>query len=191
MTTPDRFLERWSRRKRELASDRHPAPAAPGEAAAQTAPDAVADIPAAAGGGTVSAEAGEGVSDAAADALPPVDTLTLDADFSAFLKAGVSESLRRAALRKLFAEPHFNRMDGLDIYIDDYSIADPIPPEVMERLRQFRSFVSDAPLAEPVDPVPGAASPQDDSGGDAERGEDTARPLRADGRSEPDDLDGA
>jgi hypothetical protein len=191
MTTPGRFLERWSRRKREVPSDRHPAPAAPAETAAQTALDAAADIPAAAGGGTISADAGEGGSGAATDAMPPVDTLTLDADFSAFLKAGVSESLRRAALRKLFADPHFNRMDGLDIYIDDYSIADPIPPDVMERLRQFRTVVSDAPQAEPVDPVPGTASPQDDCGGEAERGEDTAGPLRAGGRSEPDDLDGA
>ena len=33
----------------------------------------------------------------------------------------VDESLKRQALRKLFADPRFNVMDGLDVYIDDYT----------------------------------------------------------------------
>lgn len=75
--------------------------------------------------------------------LPKVEELDLTADFSGFLKQEVSESLRRAALRKLFNDPHFNRMDGLDIYIDDYSRSDPIPPEMMKKLQQFRTYLSD------------------------------------------------
>ena len=31
-------------------------------------------------------------------------------------------------MKKLFADPHYNVMDGLDVYIDDYSKPDPIPP---------------------------------------------------------------
>ena len=32
-----------------------------------------------------------------------------------------------AAMKKLFTDPHFNVMDGLDIYIDDYRKPDPLP----------------------------------------------------------------
>ena len=31
-------------------------------------------------------------------------------------------------MKKLFSDPHFNVMDGLDTYIDDYGKPDPIPP---------------------------------------------------------------
>jgi hypothetical protein len=39
-------------------------------------------------------------------------------------------------MKKLFSDPHFNVMDGLDIYIDDYSIAEPIPPSMLEKMYQ-------------------------------------------------------
>jgi Protein of unknown function (DUF3306). len=73
--------------------------------------------------------------------LPAVEGLTLASDFTAFLKDEVSEALRRKALQKLFADPHFNRMDGLDIYIDDYSLPDPIPPEAMAKLKSAREWL--------------------------------------------------
>ena len=37
-------------------------------------------------------------------------------------------------MKKLFADPHFNVMDGLDIYIDDYSKPDPIPEAMLRKL---------------------------------------------------------
>ena len=37
-----------------------------------------------------------------------------------FLRPKVDEQRQRAALKKLFSDPHFNVMDGLDPYIDDY-----------------------------------------------------------------------
>jgi hypothetical protein len=37
-------------------------------------------------------------------------------------------------MKKLFSDPHFNAMDGLDVYIDDYSKPDPIPPEMLRKL---------------------------------------------------------
>ena len=43
-----------------------------------------------------------------------------------------------SALKKLFADPHFNRMDGLDIYIDDYTKPDPMPRAMLARLNQSR-----------------------------------------------------
>lgn len=69
--------------------------------------------------------------------LPPLETLTSEADFAAFLHPKVEAKLRQAALRKLFSDPRFNVMDGLDVYIDDYGKADPIPPEMLKQLNQY------------------------------------------------------
>lgn len=141
------FLARWSRRKLASASK-----AVLADASAPTVPPAAA--PRSQGGGQAAvapADAGSrseavsgpgAVAPAAAEAqLPPVEELTLASDFTAFLKEEVSEALRRQALHKLFADPHFNRMDGLDIYIDDYSLPDPIPPEAMAKLKHAREWL--------------------------------------------------
>jgi hypothetical protein len=70
-------------------------------------------------------------------ALPPVESLTIDSDFTPFMQAGVDPALKRQALRTLVRDPRFNVMDGLDIYIGDYSIPDPIPPEWLSQLKQL------------------------------------------------------
>ena len=49
--------------------------------------------------------------------------------------------MRRAALKKLFSDPHFNVMDGLDVYIDDYSKTEPIPPAMLAGLRQAQKIL--------------------------------------------------
>ena len=59
-----------------------------------------------------------------------------DPDFSAFMKPNVDPAVQQAALKKMFTDPHFNIMDGLDIYIDDYSKPDPLPPGMLERMVQ-------------------------------------------------------
>jgi uncharacterized protein DUF3306 len=114
-------LRRWSARKlaaAQEAADTQPAIAAPATptTAAPEEPDAMPG-PA---------------------PLPPVESLTFDSDFTAFLKADVDESLKRAALKKLLHDPRFNVMDGLDTYIDDYSKPDPIEPELVKQLMQAR-----------------------------------------------------
>jgi hypothetical protein len=53
--------------------------------------------------------------------MPPVESLTADSDFSQFLAEGVSDGLRRAALRKMFHLPEFNILDGLNDYDEDYT----------------------------------------------------------------------
>lgn len=75
--------------------------------------------------------------------IPPPATLDdvakidrFDPDFSAFMKPGVDPAVQQAALKKMFTDPHFNIMDGLDIYIDDYSKPDPLPPGMLERMVQ-------------------------------------------------------
>ena len=57
-------------------------------------------------------------------------------DFSAFMQGDVDPAVQRAAMKNLFSDPHFNVMDGLDIYIDDYSKPDPISQEILSQLVQ-------------------------------------------------------
>ena len=61
-------------------------------------------------------------------------------DFSAFMTPNVDPAVQQAAMKKLFSDPHFNIMDRLDIYIDDYSIPDPIPMEMLKRMVQSESL---------------------------------------------------
>jgi hypothetical protein len=63
-------------------------------------------------------------------------------DYKDFLKPGVDEALKRAALKKLFSDPHFGfaNMDKLDIYVDDYSIEDPIPEAMLRGLNQSKDL---------------------------------------------------
>ena len=42
--------------------------------------------------------------------------------------------VRNAAMKKLFADPHFNVMDGLDIYIGDYTQPDPLPEGMLAQM---------------------------------------------------------
>ena len=41
---------------------------------------------------------------------------------------------KNAAMKKLFADPHFNVMDRMDIYIDDYGQSDPIPEAMLRQM---------------------------------------------------------
>jgi len=68
-----------------------------------------------------------------------------DSEFGVFLREEISEEVRRRAMKTLFADPRFNVMDGLDIYIDDYSVADPIPPEMLAMLNHARGLLFDEP----------------------------------------------
>ena len=142
------FLSRWSSRK-IAAKDAQETAAT--EAAAQ------ASVPVA-DGKPVSADNEAGASTAAAPVvpLPPVDSLRgIASEYREFLKPGVDEALKRAALKKLFNDPHFGfaAMDKLDIYIDDYSIEDPIPEALLRKLNQSKSlFLFEEKKAEGTDP---------------------------------------
>jgi hypothetical protein len=72
--------------------------------------------------------------------LPPPEQLTFDSDYRQFFHSEVGEDVRRAALKKLFSDPHFNVMDGLDVYIDDYSRTEPIPAAMLAGLRQAQNI---------------------------------------------------
>ena len=53
--------------------------------------------------------------------MPAIESLTPDSDYADFLSPGVSDALRKLALRKLFHSDVFNIRDGLDEYDGDYT----------------------------------------------------------------------
>ena len=70
-----------------------------------------------------------------------MESLTPDSDFKPFMRPDVEPGVKQAAMKQLFKDPHFNVMDGLDTYIDDYSIADPIPDEMLKTMYQARQLL--------------------------------------------------
>ena len=53
--------------------------------------------------------------------MPDLEMMTADSDYTDFLSPGVSDELRKLALRKLFHSDVFNIRDGLDEYDGDYT----------------------------------------------------------------------
>lgn len=83
--------------------------------------------------------------DAAAPTMQDVAALHKDSDFKPFVARAVHPEVRNAAMKKMFSDPHFNRMDGLDTYIDDYSLADPLPEAMLRKMAsaQFLQLFDD------------------------------------------------
>lgn len=95
--------------------------------------------------------------------LADVQALTPTSDFSPFVSRSVAPQVRNAAMKKLFADPHYNVMDGLDIYIDDYSKPDPLPASMLRQMvsAHFLKLV-DEPQNPPnaVESTSGVAPPE-------------------------------
>jgi hypothetical protein len=53
--------------------------------------------------------------------LEDTESLAVGADVSRFLKKGVSDAVKGAALKKLFADPAYNFISDMDDYVEDYS----------------------------------------------------------------------
>jgi len=173
------FLGRWSRRKAQSRTgvDEPPTDADPetgpgprDATPATPAQDLPADEPADRPAGAAQAP------DIAAE-LPPAPTredlaaLTHDSDFSAFMQPAVEPDVKLAALKKLFSDPHYNVMDGLDVYIDDYSSPEKLPESTLRQMVSARvlALVQD-------DPAPPS--------GDAAPGQDPESEARADDRAQ-------
>lgn len=125
----DNFLGRWSRRKHAARR---------GDAA----PEPEREVPAARSPPPAPAAAVAPAPAAPAE-LPSLDSLKgLESDYREFLRPGVDPATRSAALTKLFSDPHFHfdRMDKLDTYIDDYTRSDPIPAAMLKVLSQARGL---------------------------------------------------
>lgn len=77
---------------------------------------------------------------AANEPLPNIESLTNESDFTPFMGKDVASDMRNQAMKKLFTDPHYNVMDGLDIYIDDYTKLDPIPLEMLRKMTQSKAL---------------------------------------------------
>jgi hypothetical protein len=178
------FLGRWSRRKvlaRQGEPLPEPVPAAPSSdgadpsspVKAQRMPDAPVDAQAPRAAAVVAAPSAAPANDPTDQAparqwtLDDVRSLTPESDFSPFVARDVAPEVRNAALKKLFADPKFNVMDGLDIYIDDYSKPNPMPADWARKMvsAQFMNLFKDEPVPgesqAPNDAMAQAAPPSD------------------------------
>lgn len=145
----DNFFSRWSRRKAQVRSGETPAAEPPAPVVARAAAPPAASLP---------AESAPTEQAAPSEQAPPpltlddVAGLTPESDFKAFVARNVSPEVRNAAVKKLFADPRFNVMDGLDIYIDDYSQPSPLSAAMMAKMvgAQFLKLVDDPNEAKPT-----------------------------------------
>ena len=132
----DGFLSRWSQRKSQVRQGQTP-PQAAAAAAVQAPAPAAANNPA--------SPAPVLPAHIATERPPPltlddVAQLGRDSDYRRFVAGDVTPEVKNAAMKKLFADPHFNVMDGLDIYIDDYGKPDPIPQSMLRQMVQARAL---------------------------------------------------
>jgi hypothetical protein len=139
----DGFLGRWSRRKLDAKEDK-PLPKEPEDAIAAGAVTQAGAVGIA--GPALAAQTGiqpvpppsEVAAPAPAEPAPltleDAQALTSESDFRPFAARGVAPQVQNAAMKKLFSDPHFNVMDRLDTYIDDYSQPDPIPRDMLRKL---------------------------------------------------------
>jgi hypothetical protein len=145
------FFSRWSRRKVQVRSGEPLPPEPPAPPVAPVAAAVVAPpMPE-----LVAAPAETPAEPPPALTLDDVARLTPESDYSAFVARDVPADVRNAAVKKLFTDPHYNVMDGLDIYIDDYSQPSPITAAEMAKMvgAQFLKLVDD-----PNEPKPAAAT---------------------------------
>ncbi len=151
---PEGFFDRWSRRKQEVREGQvshEPAePVSLPPALAQAvdgaaplslptaSPDAglrpAGDVEVRSGRSTAEEERSPTEGEARPLTLADAQALTPDSDFRPFVAGHVAPDVKNAAFKKLFADPHFNVMDGLDVYIDDYSKPSPLPPSVLRQM---------------------------------------------------------
>jgi Protein of unknown function (DUF3306) len=144
----ENFLSRWSRRKIEAKGEPGGVPGEqPAEIPARDAPvtDAATAEPVA--------------------PLPELGSLSSGSDFAPFMRSDVDPGTRQEALRTLFADASLYPVDGLDVYMDDYSLPDPLPEGWLGKLEQFTRL--HAPRApEPGSGVAAAAAADPETSGE-------------------------
>jgi hypothetical protein len=163
----DNFFSRWSRRKQgidttEVTPTQTDKPVVSPLSTVQSANGQATSAPAS----TSAASPTQPLEKTAQEPQTPVPTmddvqhLTPQSDYQGFMRQGVPGEVRNAAMKKLFTDPHFNVMDGLDIYIGDYNTPDPLPAGMLEKmvgaefLNLFPPKVPDLPPALGHSPVP-------------------------------------
>ncbi len=134
------FLGRWSKRKLDVKEGR-PVETPPLVA---TPPEPLSTVPVVAEVPAVALEQDPAAPESPPLTLDDVKALTPESDFTRFVAPDVTPEVKNAAMKKLFADPHYNVMDGLDVYVDDYSKPDPMPEGMLAQLAstQFLRLVT-------------------------------------------------
>jgi Protein of unknown function (DUF3306) len=140
------FLSRWSRRKVAVKQGVAVVPQPP-LITAEPAPPVRAELAPrqAQDDRNTAHSSGPSTSSGRTETPPPtledVAQLTKESDFSRFVAPDVDPGVKNAAMKKLFAtDPHFNVMDGLDTYIDDYNKYEPIPKSMLRQMVSARAL---------------------------------------------------
>lgn len=170
MSSEERPLSRWSRRKAEQRSKQ-------GSAA-----PAIEEAPTAAPPATTDAAPGE----SPAPDLPDIESLTSESDFAQFMAEGVPKHLRNLALRKLWAsDPAFNVIDEMIEYGEDFTEGGALIAnlkDAFENVKEETSETEDSVAAESADgeePTPADEETAEDAGGQS-----TAEPDPEDGETD-------
>lgn len=168
------FLGRWSRRKIQAREGGEPPeppradPVAPlagpgagqpaaGPSGAATGPAATAADPLRQTPVPATDPATEPAPAIPAPTLADAQALTPQSDFKPFIARGVAPEVRNTAMKKLFADPRYNVMDGLDTYIDDYANPEPLPESMLRQMAGAK-FLGMFPEEKPA---PGESVPAD------------------------------
>jgi len=101
--------------------------------------------------------------------LPPLESLDENSEVSMFFSDGVSETIKRQALRKLFHMDKFNVIDGLDDYAEDYTSFQPLGDVITahQRLREEKEKLRQAMLDDNQEST--AASSHDEATSEPDR----------------------
>jgi hypothetical protein len=157
MSAPDQgddkgFLTRWSQRKQEAKQPEREAPAADAEIAAAPATEA------------------EAAPEFDLSSLPSLDELTAETDITAFLRKGVPEHLRNAALRKSWAlDPAIrNYVNPALDYAYDWNTPGGVPGsselgagiDVARMVSQIMGTANEVPVEPPAVPTEAANDPE-------------------------------
>ena len=161
----DGFLNRWSQRKQDVREGKPLAEPTPPTPALAPAPATTVNAGSPLVGPVAASSAAAELEQPAPPALPTLvdaQQLTPESDFKPFMVRGVAADVKNAAMKKLFTDPHFNVMDRLDTYIDDYSISDPIPEAMLRKMvsAKFLNLFDEEKEAEvePASDLPGGVS---------------------------------
>ncbi|MDP3138940.1 MAG: DUF3306 domain-containing protein [Burkholderiaceae bacterium] len=143
MSEGEGFLGRWSRRKIQVREGAEPLEPPVADPVAPLA-GIGAGLPAAGTPGAAPGPVAEAADPVRQNPAPPTgipaptladaQALTPQSDFKPFIARGVAPEVRNTAMKKLFADPHYNVMDRLDTYIDDYSNPEPLPESMLRQM---------------------------------------------------------
>jgi len=111
------FLGRWSRRKQAVARGETPPEPAPAVPSPAVPPSPEAPLP---------------------DPL----TLGMADDFSAFLRDKVPPALKHKAMQHLFSHPHFNELDMMDVYMEDFNLVPNLEPAALDLVKHAKAVLS-------------------------------------------------